>query len=324
MHWYSPFPLSAALETRLVDLGVERFVGVPEELPAGSLLIYVQPHALLERSPIRESHTGPTAALIEGYGKLATAPAHHRLIADWRLEAQNQDGFSSWLVDGQPCPPLVATAPTPSDPVLVLLLQDLLTKVPDLLDHYLDLELRAELAQTPADTDYADRLLEGLDADQVLEYWRLRLQQLERLANLEAELTLATAALAEVKAELDDSLEQLHKLEKTQAQVQTDPGSTVEVPALDRCELDRAGWQAVIDAHPLESHNSAEWLNYAAALLNTLDPGPQQAHQQQQAGLAFLQAQKAGASDQDVRRVQLDVVRDQLLKAVRLVEEAGY
>jgi FkbM family methyltransferase len=74
----------------------------------------------------------------------------------------------------------------------------------------------------------------------------------------------------------------------------------------------RGDWQAVIDAHPLESHDPAEWLRYGEALLHTIEPGPEQGRQQQQAALAFVQAQKEGASEQEVREAQRQGVLLQL------------
>jgi FkbM family methyltransferase len=76
--------------------------------------------------------------------------------------------------------------------------------------------------------------------------------------------------------------------------------------------FERGQWQAVIDAHPLESHDPAEWLRYGAALLHTIEPGPEQGRQQQQAALAFVQAQKEGASEQEVREAQRQAVLLQL------------
>ena len=56
----------------------------------------------------------------------------------------------------------------------------------------------------------------------------------------------------------------------------------------------RGDWTAVIDAHPLESHDPEEWLRYGVALLRTIQPGVDAGKQQQQAALAFVQAQKEG------------------------------
>ena len=60
--------------------------------------------------------------------------------------------------------------------------------------------------------------------------------------------------------------------------------------------FDRGDWPAVIDAHRLESRDAAEWLRCGSALLHTLQPGPDVGKQQQQAALAFVQAQREGAS----------------------------
>jgi hypothetical protein len=67
-------------------------------------------------------------------------------------------------------------------------------------------------------------------------------------------------------------------------------------PTMTQQAFEQGDWQAVIDAHPLESHDPAEWLRYGVALLQTLTPGAEAGKQQQQAALAFVQAQKEGAS----------------------------
>lgn len=82
--------------------------------------------------------------------------------------------------------------------------------------------------------------------------------------------------------------------------------------------FERGDWRAVIDAHPLESHDPAEWLRYGAALLHTLEPGPEQGKQQQQAALAFLQAGKEGASEEAVRAAQRRVLEHWLATALAL------
>jgi hypothetical protein len=81
--------------------------------------------------------------------------------------------------------------------------------------------------------------------------------------------------------------------------------------------FERGDWQAVIDAHPLESHDPAEWLRYGAALLLTIEPGPQQGKQQQQAALAFEQAKREGARVDQVQRMQRQVLRRCLQQALQ-------
>ena len=73
---------------------------------------------------------------------------------------------------------------------------------------------------------------------------------------------------------------------------------------MTQAAFERGDWQAVIEAHPLESHDPAEWLRYGAALLHTIEPGPEQGKQQQQAALAFEQAKREGASEEEVKEAQ--------------------
>ena len=87
--------------------------------------------------------------------------------------------------------------------------------------------------------------------------------------------------------------------------------------------LVQGDWQAVIDAHRLESHDPQAWLRYGVALLQTLQPGADAGRQQQQAALAFVQAQKEGASGEEVSRAQRDsalISLQEALKAADLAE----
>ena len=77
-------------------------------------------------------------------------------------------------------------------------------------------------------------------------------------------------------------------------------------------------WQAVIDAHPLESHDLEEWLRYGMALLQTIEPGPDVGKQLQQAALAFVQAQKEGATTEQVAAAQRQSVVISLREALSL------
>ena len=80
----------------------------------------------------------------------------------------------------------------------------------------------------------------------------------------------------------------------------------------------RGNWQAVIEAHALESHDPEEWLRYGVALLQTLTPGPDVGKQQQQAALAFVQAQKEGATAAEVAAAQRQAVILNLLQTLQL------
>ena len=80
--------------------------------------------------------------------------------------------------------------------------------------------------------------------------------------------------------------------------------------------FEQGEWQAVIDAHPLESHDPQEWLRYGVALLQTIEPGPDVGKQQQQAALAFVQAQKEGAPAEAVAAAQRHSVMLSLSEAL--------
>ncbi|QNI71245.1 glycosyltransferase [Cyanobium sp. NS01] len=88
---------------------------------------------------------------------------------------------------------------------------------------------------------------------------------------------------------------------------------------MSREAFERGNWQAVIEAHPLESHDPGEWLRYGVVLLQTIQPGPDVGKQQQQAALAFVQAQKEGATAEAVAGAQRRSVLLSLEQALSLV-----
>jgi len=87
--------------------------------------------------------------------------------------------------------------------------------------------------------------------------------------------------------------------------------------------FDRGDWQAVINAHRLETHDAGEWLRYGSALLHTLEPGPEAGKQQQQAALAFVQAQREGASTGAVAAAQRQAMITSLRQVLELVGIPG-
>ncbi len=89
-------------------------------------------------------------------------------------------------------------------------------------------------------------------------------------------------------------------------------------PTMTQQAFGRGDWQTVIDAHPLESHDPAEWLRYGVALLQTLTPGTESGKQQQQAALAFVQAQREGASAEAVAAAQQQAVLMSISRSLQL------
>ena len=99
--------------------------------------------------------------------------------------------------------------------------------------------------------------------------------------------------------------------------------SAARVSAMTQAAFDRGNWQAVLDAHRLESHDAAEWLRYGSALLHTIEPGLEAGKQQQQAALAFGQAQRVGASAGAMAAAQRQAVMASLRQALELVGVPG-
>lgn len=81
-----------------------------------------------------------------------------------------------------------------------------------------------------------------------------------------------------------------------------------QVAVITQQAFERGDWAAVSAEHQLESHDREEWLRYGATLLHTIDSGPEQSMRQQQAALAFAQAQKEGASSGRVAAAQRQTV----------------
>lgn len=83
---------------------------------------------------------------------------------------------------------------------------------------------------------------------------------------------------------------------------------------------ERREWVAVIEHHALESHDPSAWLRYGVALLQTIEPGPEQGRQQQQAALAFLRAAQEGAPPHEVQAYQQRAV---LLSLAQATDQLG-
>jgi hypothetical protein len=86
---------------------------------------------------------------------------------------------------------------------------------------------------------------------------------------------------------------------------------------------ERTDWQDVIAAHPLESHDAAEWLRYGVALTQRIEPSAQERHQQQQAGLAFAHAEALGAAKEAVALSQRQATLLSLAEGLELAGAAA-
>ena len=102
-----------------------------------------------------------------------------------------------------------------------------------------------------------------------------------------------------------------------------DHARNTQADVMSQQGFEHGDWQAVVDAHPLESHDPEEWLRYGMALLQTVTPGPEERQQQQQAALAFVQAQREGAPAKAVAAAQRHLALLSLGHALNLVGVQG-
>lgn len=78
-------------------------------------------------------------------------------------------------------------------------------------------------------------------------------------------------------------------------------------------------WERTIAEHPLESQDPKAWLRYAVALLERIEPQtPERRLLLLPAALAFLEAQRCGASQEAVAAAQRSAALRQLFNALRL------
>jgi hypothetical protein len=79
-------------------------------------------------------------------------------------------------------------------------------------------------------------------------------------------------------------------------------------------------WQALVESHPLESQDPAQWLSYGLALSQLIEPSSQERLQQQQAGLAFAHAEALGAPEEAVALSQKQSTLLSLTTALELAD----
>ena len=168
-YWHSPFHFSDAITASLQQQGLTLWRGGMANLPSDGVLLYDTPDRLW----------GQIAdELAKGYRQLSEAAAQHSVQACWRLLKQ------------PPAAGVLERALTTA----------LLVATPEVLQAYLDLELRADLLGDQPDSDYSQRLIASIAPEPMLAAWR-ELQQSGTDAQEESELTLLQ--LHQVQEELE-------------------------------------------------------------------------------------------------------------------------
>lgn len=146
-YWFSPFTLPAAIKNEIAQAGGlqwDGFIEVPATIKL--FLLYQPPHELLHQAGlIAEGY-----AQICKYSSQGTVQNLLRLIYPLSSVVFGDDSF-------QKAETFSGSLPDP-EPLQALITLALLKESPDILDAYIDLEMRADLASALPDTTYLQRL----------------------------------------------------------------------------------------------------------------------------------------------------------------------
>jgi len=212
--WISPFELTNH------DLGLLEEAGLqPWEWEKGCppnrdcLVLYDSPDQVLANSSSRPGRAITTPEqLLEGYFRVLDWSNQTRQpkLAIWRLHQLGPGGLGRWLIDAatgeeseaphQPQAPAIR-------PLVAAATLALIEACPQLLDSYLDIELKAELFGGDADLHYRQRLREASLQGELL------LQEFHAHA-LRDQLELREAELNDAREEAQLTLLQLHQVQE--------------------------------------------------------------------------------------------------------------
>jgi hypothetical protein len=215
-YWVTTFPLSAAACSTLTEAGLQPWPGGSLSPDADSLLLYDSPDQLIAFAGLGPEHDGlTTLSLVQGYRQLLgwSEQTGHSLLAISQLQHLGTQGLRAWLADGE------VAFPSSTDPqsliippLLASVTIRLLEAEPELLDCYLDLELRAKLLGRDPDFRYHERLRKaGKGADALLHAFITSQRGLAAVSELEQGLVRRDTELNEMREAAELSLLQLHR-----------------------------------------------------------------------------------------------------------------
>ena len=173
MHWCSALEVAPGLQDKLTRAGLKaESLADSEELdPREILLIYSPPDQLLEQWRTHEDTPVQSSDLRQIFQQLSQFRTQGaRCAASWRLSLLDTTSLMRLTQNEQPC--LELTTPYPEvSPIAGMVALQLLKESPEILDHYLNLEMHAELFGLMPDSDYIQRLQSKTLADLLLKDW---------------------------------------------------------------------------------------------------------------------------------------------------------
>ena len=178
-YWYSPTNIESSLEDKLERAGIEIISRDRlDENIQNVLLIYFAPNQVLEQKRLEES-TATTCeeiyAIYEEKNNLSRRCKH--ISSSWRLNSLDITSISR-LCNGE-SPQLDGNIALPSvKPLASLLTLEIAKRKPEVIDIYLNLELKSYLFGLQADSNYLQRLNQGSLIDLTLmDWWEVNLER---------------------------------------------------------------------------------------------------------------------------------------------------
>jgi hypothetical protein len=212
--WISPFELTNPGLDLLEEAGFEPWKW-DKGAPPGQdcLVLYDSPDQLVANSSNSPGLAIKTPEqLLEGYFKVLdwSQQADQPMLAIWRLQQLGPGGLGRWLADGaaseeSEAPPAAQAPAIP--PLVAAATLALIEACPQLLESYLDIELKAELFGGDADLHYRQRLRQARLQGELL------LQALHAHAGRD-QLEVREAELNDAREEAELTLLQLHQVQE--------------------------------------------------------------------------------------------------------------
>ena len=172
-HWCSAIEVTPRLKNKLIAAGLEAapLTQVEKLDPGEILLIYSPPDQLLEQWRLAEDTPLQSSELNKIFQQLSQCSRRGAsCAASWRLNELDSTHLLRLVQNQQPRLDPTTAYPEAS-PISGLITLQLLSESPEILDHYLNLELKAELFGLQPDSDYIQRLQTRTSADLLLTDW---------------------------------------------------------------------------------------------------------------------------------------------------------
>jgi hypothetical protein len=179
-YWFSPFPISPALEANLMASGLKRSrTSTLAELPPESLLIYLSPHELLDG--FRNSNPWPLtlSQIVKSYHLLSLEASRHHLVASWRLSQLEPHLITAWAASVKKSinsmgleVKLPQVSPDRPSSLLAVVTNAVLQRYPDMLEAYLLLDRQSDRLGGLADQYYSSRLEQAIELRSLWLQWQ--------------------------------------------------------------------------------------------------------------------------------------------------------